>query len=612
MSNELTGLNKFSKNLFKHAFLLLGWFGKNFDGCSYKVDNYTEVIRILKALKKNKTMFFGSAKELTKTNKELIKFYDALAPEGDVKANRSAIEYYAGAWKQAWNNRAAFQFRGYEVKLMKYFHEIINGQNHTHLPELQSMARLIDMNIVKLARQIHGAGNWTVKGALPGKAEKVVEQKLNVFGNKEVTIETVEKARKTMPDAYKKYQQALKDYKHIAHLRMIEIFDEEVWFPTVDSDTLRARLKEENLEVFLPPTFKGRLGVQHSGHPLTFYTHTGLELEKPPLNDVVMNENYGKTEEGKEYKIHPVEDGTFYCETSAVIGNSKCKYYTLEYKRRAHRIKYETVEKLAIVIDDVREKLLTHLNSEDRDTWVRALICLVIDSKYARIGNMDSTKGKKKTYGVTTLRTKEHVRIRSDQIVIRYKGKHGQQQKHRFKIYKTSADKKANPKEAAIADRLLELIKENNEFLFTHTDGRAFTPQSVNDYFTADVPDLDNGLPQGGAGSLCTVHNLRNYHATRIFTESVSSFAKKHPKASYKAIFDKYKRIVEKIAGHLGNTPGICRKSYIDPKVQLMFFKQAGCRPPDMLIRDVFVNEEADIYGLDDKPKTRKKNHKAA
>ena len=612
MSNELTSLNKFSKNLFKHAFLLLGWFGKNFEGCDYKVDNYGEVIRILKALKKNKTMFFGSAKELTKANKELSKFYAALAPEGNGKANRGAIDHYVKAWKYAWSNRAAFQLRGHEAKLMKYFYEIISGQNHTHLPELQSMARLIDMNIVKLARHIHGTGNWTVKVALPGKAEKVVEQKLKAFGNEDVSIESVEKARKRKPDVYKQYQQALKDYKHIAHLRMIEIFDEEVWFPTVDSDTLGVRLKEEGLHEFLPPTFKGRLGVQHSGHPLTFYTHTGLELEKPPLNDVVMNENYGKPEEGKEYKIHPVKDGTFYCETSAVIGISKCKYYTLEYKRRARRIKYDTVGKLANAIDNVRKKLLTHLRNRNRDTWVRAIICLIIDSKYARIGNMESTKGKKKTYGMTTLRTKEHVRIKDDQIIIRYKGKHDQQQEHRFRIYKTAAEKKVNPKEAAIADRLLELIRENNEFLFTHSDGRPFTPQSVNDYFTADAPDKTTGLPQGGAGSPCTVHNLRNYHATRIFTELAAKFAKKHPKASYKVILGDYKRIVEKIAGHLGNTSGICRKSYIDPRGQLMFFKQADYRPPEMLIRDVFVNEEADTYGLDNKSKAKKRKHKAA
>ena len=45
------------------------------------------------------------------------------------------------------------------------------------------------------------------------------------------------------------------------------------------------------------------------------------------------------------------EDGTFYCETSAVVGDSKCKYYTLEYKRRARRIKYDTVGKLATAID---------------------------------------------------------------------------------------------------------------------------------------------------------------------------------------------------------------------------------------------------------------------
>ena len=46
------------------------------------------------------------------------------------------------------------------------------------------------------------------------------------------------------------------------------------------------------------------------------------------------------------------------------------------------------------------------------------------------------------------------------------------------------------------------------------------------------------------------------------------------------------------IAKKLGNKVTICRKSYIDPKEQVLFFKRWGYRPPESVIRDVFLDEE--------------------
>jgi len=342
--------------------------------------------------------------------------------------------------------------------------------------------------------------------------------------------------------------------------------------------------------------------------PLVFYTVAGLELEKPPLNDVKMNENYGKKEPGKEYKMHPVKDGTFYCETSAVVGDSRLKYYTMEYKRRARQIKYDQVSQLADIIKDVRAKMLKDINSKDRDTWVRAAMCLFIDARYARIGNADSARANN-TFGLTTLQTKKHVKIKDNKIIVRYYGKHGQLQKHIFRLYKTASGKKKHPVSAAVARKLLILIKEGNEYLFTRSDGKPFSPQQVNEYFRANKkPDPDRSLPQGGAGASCTVHCLRNLHATRLFREFVCDFARtKEP--TYQEVLTAYqgcaetktksrqKGILDKIAKKLGNTPAICRKSYIDPAEQLLFFKQLGFRPPNALVQDVFENEEEDTYG---------------
>lgn len=612
MANELTTLPKFTRDLFRQAFMILPWFTGNNSGTRFKVDHFDQVIRIITALKENKPRFFGDNQNLTQANDCLEDFYKTLKPDASPGDNTAPIAYYSLAWKRAWQQRSHFQFRGHEIKLMKYFYEIFSGDKHVHIPELLSMARLIDKNVVAIARLVSISGRWSAKTAFHENNKQSDKLRKKLFADEKVTAKTSKLAEKKQPKLFKEYKDLLKSRKHAAHIRIIEIFDENQWFTTVDSTTLRAVLKNEALDEFLPPTYVGRLGTQPTGYPLTFYTTQGLELEKPPLNEVEMNENYGKYEDAKQYKIHPIQDGTFYCQSKAVVGDSKVKYYTFQYKRRARKIKYDKVNQLAEAMENIRKTMLRHINSPHRDTWVRALMCMVIDEKYARIGNLTSTKAKNKTYGITTWLTEKHVHPKDDRIIIKYKGKHDQLQKHVFSIKTDAFHQIAGPAHTIIAKKLFELTAENNENLFTREDGKPFTPQQVNEYFTASTdPDPENNLPQGGAGAPCTVHNLRNYHATRIFNEFAEDFARHRDHAEYDQVLIAYQGraktktkpavtgITEKIAQALGNTPAICRKSYIDPKAQLMFFRRWGHRPPDALTRDLFVVEEADTYGID-------------
>lgn len=608
MANELAALTEFTGNLFRHAYFCLPWFCKNSKGYRYQVNDYDVVVRALQCLKKNKPRFFGPGKKLAKANDMLMECFEHLDPDGNAESNEVALEHYAQAWHWAWKNRVDLQLRGHESRLMKFFHEITEKADPKHFLELQAMARVVDFQIVPLIRSIIPPDGCSPVNELEKTRSQLDSWKVRLFAGCEINPQSCQKAKKENADIFKEYQHTLRDHKRAVLLRISEIFDERNWHPTIDSATLHIVLNNEGLEEYLPYTYRGRVGVQPTGYPLTFYTYNELELDKPPLNEVKMNMNYGVEEKDKDYGIHPVDDGTFYCQTKAVVGDSYVKYYTLQYKRRARRMKYDKVDKLAQSINKIRRRLLKHVQSPDRDTWVRALMCMIIDSKCARIGNVESTKGEKKTYGITTLLTAKHVQIKDGFITIKYKGKHAQPQRHKFKINETNQRKKI------IAQRLMELISEENEFLFTRANGKPFTPQSVNDYFTADKPNSDKGLSEGGAAAPCTVHNLRNYHATRIFREFAQKFTKEHKTATYQQVLEAYqgrnktakkrgkKGVLDKIAEKLGNTPAICRKAYIDPRQQLLFFKQWDFRPPDCLIRDVFVHEPTDTYKTETEP----------
>ena len=613
MANELAALTEFTGNLFRHAYFCLPWFCRNSKDYRCEVGDYGTVITVLECLKKNRPFFFGPDERVGRANAKLLRCYENLAPAGDSEANSAALSYYGRAWHHAWKNRTHLQLRGHEVRLMRFFHELACKGDATHLPELISMARLVDRDIVAMVRSIVLPDSWNTLKALQDARDARAKHRQKLLGGLEATPENLHKARRKDADCYRAYQAAFREYKRVVYLRISELFDEHNWHPTIDGAMLHVVLGNEGLQEYLPYSFRGRLGFQPTGHPLTFYTYEGLELEKPPLNDVRMNMNYGVAEVDKDYGIHPVSDGTFYCSTRPQVGDSEVKYYTLEYKRRGRRMKYDTVAELGKSIRKVRRRLLKHARSADRDTRIRALMCLIIDTRCARIGNTESAKGEKKTYGITTLLTRKHVQVKDGYIILRYVGKHERPQEHKYRIYTDAKQKQKHKVEAVIADGLAELIAENNRYFFTRANGKPFTPQSVNEYFTADRPDPDKGLPEGGAAAPCTVHNLRNYHATRVFAQFSRAFAHKQPSATYEAVLAAYqgcsktrnrrarRGVLDIIAEKLGNTPAICRKAYIDPREQLMFFKQFGCRPPDCLIRDVFVHEPTDTYGVEDR-----------
>lgn len=607
MLSSLTGT---VRDMFHQGFVLLPWFCKNCPTQNYTVKNYKSVLGPIKSLKRNKPMFFGELEFLEEANAALCDFYESFDPEGNSKSNAEAVDAYRLAWSSAWKNKTHLQLRSTETKIMKYFYEILSGGNHVHMPELQALARQIGPDVVAAARCVSITGGWNPKDAFAEKTEKLNELIETIFPDGEVNFDTQHHVRTNDPIEFKSYQQLVKDRKHAAWLRLVEIFDEEAWHPTIDNATLHKRLVQEGLEEFLPATFRGRVGVGAEGYPLRFYTYAGLELDAVPLNDVEMNTDYADASEDSS-DVHPNDDSTFYCQTTAMVGTAKTKYYTVDYRRRARQKKFASIEALANSIEDIRRRLNIHVNSVHRDTAVRALMCMFIDHTCARIGNMVSAKAKKQTFGVTTLLTKKHAKIKGDKIVISYTGKHEQPQEHTFRLFRKPADKRANPTEAIIAEKLKALIAEQNEYLFTNEDGKPYTPQQVNEYFRADEPDPESNLPEGGANAPCTVHCFRNYHATRMFDEFAQEYIDFADQPSYREVLSVYngrketktanavEGILQKIANHLGNTPAICRKAYIAPASQLLFFTRFGYRPPDGLLKDVFHDEIEDPYGLE-------------
>ena len=172
---------------------------------------------------------------------------------------------------------------------------------------------------------------------------------------------------------------------------------------------------------------------------------------------------------------------------------------------------------------------------------VLAAIVRLMEMTFFRVGNTEYAKANK-SFGLTTLRDR-HVAIEGGHIHISFRGKSGKQH------------------ETDINDRrLARIVKDCRDlpgyelFQYIDEDGDRCTVDSahVNEYLREIT------------GEDITAKDFRTWGATHLAAEALRQFELFDSEAKRKkAIVD----AVKKVAQHLGNTPAICRRSYIHPAI---------------------------------------------
>ena len=172
---------------------------------------------------------------------------------------------------------------------------------------------------------------------------------------------------------------------------------------------------------------------------------------------------------------------------------------------------------------------------------VLAAIVRLMELTFFRVGNTEYAKANK-SFGLTTLRDR-HVAIEGGHIHISFRGKSGKQH------------------ETDINDRRLARIVKNcrdvpGYELFQYIDDEG-------ERRTVDSDDV-NAYLRGITGEDITAKDFRTWAATHLAAQALREFEQFDSDAKRKkAIVD----AVKKVASHLGNTPAICRRSYIHPAV---------------------------------------------
>ena len=204
--------------------------------------------------------------------------------------------------------------------------------------------------------------------------------------------------------------------------------------------------------------------------------------------------------------------------------------------------KYAHVMEFAAALPALRARVASDMKLDGLPrNKVLATIVSLLEKTLIRVGNAEYAE-QNKSYGLTTMRRK-HVAIGRGVLRFDFTGKSGRQWKLQVN------DKRI----AAIAKRCAE-IPGHELFKYLDDDGASHTVDSgdVNAY----IRDI--------TGQDFTAKDFRTWAGTVLAALALAEFKKYDSQAEAKR---NVVAAIEKVAKQLGNTPAICRKSYVHPEV---------------------------------------------
>jgi DNA topoisomerase-1 len=219
--------------------------------------------------------------------------------------------------------------------------------------------------------------------------------------------------------------------------------------------------------------------------------------------------------------------------------------YHSDWRVRRDAAKFDDMARFARALPDLRERVAGDLAGEGLDrTRVQACAVRLLDRGFFRIGSEEYTV-QNDSYGLATMR-KAHVALGADrEMVFDYPAKSGQRRIQAI----------VDPEAAAIVAALKRRRGGGEELLAYKQGGR------WRDLRSEDV----NAYIKEATGDDFSAKDFRTWNATILAAVALSVSGQVAGSATgrKRAIT----RAIKEVAHYLGNTPAVCRASYIDPRV---------------------------------------------
>lgn len=218
--------------------------------------------------------------------------------------------------------------------------------------------------------------------------------------------------------------------------------------------------------------------------------------------------------------------------------------YHQKFAEKQQRKKFSKIEKFGEFLPKLRKMTNEHIALEGfpREK-VLAVMMRLINSLYIRVGTEKSVKHYK-TYGITTLQNR-HLEIgRKGQLIFRFVGK------HHIKHRKVLVDEEL----ASIMKDLKSIGGARKLFNYLTDEGkpRPIKPADINNYLKeATAPEF-------------SAKDFRTWGGTLLAAVELAEIGKAEAENQLQK---NVLKAVRKVAEQLGNTPTVCRSSYIHPTV---------------------------------------------
>ena len=237
--------------------------------------------------------------------------------------------------------------------------------------------------------------------------------------------------------------------------------------------------------------------------------------------------------------ICPDPDGHIQATGRDARGRKQYRYHA-RWREVRDETKFEHMLPFGRALPRIRQRVEADLNRHGlpREKVLAAVVRLM-ERSLARIGNPEYAK-QNESFGLTTLRH-DHVRIARDgRIELDFRGKHGV---HHHKVV-------SDPKLARILENCDDLPGAEI-FKYIDHDGRwhRISSEHVNAYLHET------------AGHAVTAKDYRTWAGTNLAVLESAFLDAPKPTKRVVAL------VVKRVAEHLGNTPAVCRKCYIHPRV---------------------------------------------
>lgn len=218
--------------------------------------------------------------------------------------------------------------------------------------------------------------------------------------------------------------------------------------------------------------------------------------------------------------------------------------YHAKFAEKQQKKKFAKIEKFGEFLPALRKTTNEHIALEGfPQEKVLAIMMRLINSLYIRVGTEKSVK-QYKTYGITTLQ-KRHLEIgRKGQLIFSFVGK------HHIKHRKVLVDEELS----GILKDLKSIGGTRKLFNYLDETGnpRSLKPSHINRYLkTITAPEF-------------SAKDFRTWGGTLLASLELAEIGKAENDTQLKK---NIVRAVKKVAEQLGNTPTVCRGSYIHPTV---------------------------------------------